>query len=129
MNPIKYLWHLLKDTSKFIYTDLKTDIKFIIHVFKSMKNNKPILREDYKKELKDYFSSNWIVQTLKDNWLLFFLLALFFFAGYWWAMQRCAETCNSRLIEIMTELTQKSVFNHAETQAANNTLYNWGNMK
>lgn len=101
----------IKEFLLFFWNDFKTDIKFIFHVAKCLITGKPILRPEFKAELKAQFAPGWLTQTLKNYWPMFLMFALFFICGYWYAMQRCSETCNGALMDYFKEQAKKSAVN------------------
>ena len=74
---------------KWLINDVKEDLKTV----------KEILKGDYKGKYttKQFFTIDW-KELLSRYWLLFLIIVLAFFVGYFFATQRMQDACNQFII-------------------------------
>ena len=99
MNPIKPI----TDIFRFLWDDLKSDLKAIKDAAVRLKNGRPLFDPWEVAEMKRQFRGYSVYQFLKDNWLFFLMLALAFISGWFIATQQCQNTCNAWIIENLFE--------------------------
>ena len=87
MKPLKGLFNVLK----FFYTDTKTDIQWVIKFFKGEAK----IRKFTPEELQELTLAN----ILKENWIMFLLITLAFFVGWFVSAKYYQQTCNVFIYE------------------------------
>jgi len=107
MKPKKGIIKQISSMFSFFINDLKTDVKAIKHIFKCVKEEKPILNDRMRQKMKDFKKEFTIGNYLKETWLYFLMFALFFVAGWWLSSQYYEGVCNSFIQnEIMPSVNQ-----------------------
>lgn len=84
--------------AKFIIYDIITDIRFLFYVIKRVSKNEPILRAEYKDELKRQFDQMQPIDWLKAVWPHLFLWAAFLVVGYSLGIKRGEALCNDHIM-------------------------------
>jgi hypothetical protein len=103
----KSLIEQLKAIKKFIIDDFKSDLNFIGWVIEG--KFRPKINKDKVKELFD------LEAFVKENWLMFFVIAFAFVCGLFYGSQYYQDKCNIYIQEhILPEVNQQGCFDIEE---------------